>query len=220
MNIRIKSSVTLCLPLLMLLSSCKTVKKPVLNDVERKVVIGRAVHSDSTEAADALVSLFDVRIINDNDSIFNTYSTTTTRNGFFILQGVPDGQYLLYIYDVSRGKCNLSRVKKMQTSLQIGGAVVLKPLVTLKGRVIRTVNADPIKIIIPGFGATTKPDMYGRYVLPEVPAGNYELAFVSGKSINYLHLDITDNMADTVYIKDFHLGYQTGTISSNYRINQ
>ena len=111
---------TLCLPLLMLLNSCKTVKKPVLNDVDRKVVIGRAVHSDSTEAADALVSLFDVRIINDNDSIFKTYSTNTTRNGYFILQGVPDGQYLLYIYDISRGKCNLSRVKKMQTSLQIG----------------------------------------------------------------------------------------------------
>jgi len=220
LNIRIKSFVTLCLPLLMLLNSCKTVKKPVLNDVDRKVVIGRAVHSDSTEVADALVSLFDVRIINDNDSIFKTYSTNTTRNGYFILQGVPDGQYLLYIYDISRGKCNLSRVKKMQTSLQIGGAVVLKPLVTLRGRVIRAGNADPIKIIIPGFGATTKPDMYGWYVLSDVPAGNYELAFVSGKSIDYLHLDITDNMADTVYIKDFHLGYQTGTVSSNYRFNQ
>ena len=47
--------------------------------------------------------------------------------------------------------------------------------------------------------------MYGWYVLSDVPAGNYELAFVSGKSIDYLHLDITDNMADTVYIKIFIL---------------
>ena len=68
---------TLCLPLLMLLNSCKTVKAR-FKRVDRKVVIGRAVHSDSTEAADALVSLFDVRIINDNDSIFKTYSTNTT----------------------------------------------------------------------------------------------------------------------------------------------
>lgn len=216
MNIRIKSSASLCLPLLILLSSCIPVKKNVLNDIERKVVIGRAVHPDSTEMADALVSLFDVCIINEHDSIINTYSTTTSRNGYFILQGVPDGQYLLYIYDVSKGKCDLSRVKKMQTSLQLGGPVVLKSLVTLKGRVINAESAGQIKVIIPGFGATTKPDVNGWYVLSDVPAGDYELAFVSGKSVEYLHVNITDDMTDTVLIRDFHFGYQASSFSSAY----
>lgn len=216
MNIRIKSSVMLCLPLLMLLSSCTAVKKNVSNDIERKVVIGRAVYPDSTEASDALVSLFDVRIINEQDSIIKTYSTNTSRNGYFILQGVPDGQYLLYIYDVSSGKCDLSCVKKMQTSLQIGGPVVLKSLVTLKGRVISAEKVDWIKIIVPGFGATAKPEVNGRYVLSDVPAGNYELAFVSGKSVEYLHVNITDDMLDTVLIRDFHFGYQASSFSSAY----
>jgi len=209
LNIRIKLSVSLCLPLLLLIGSCFPVKKSVSNDVERKVVIGRAVHSDSTEAADALVSLFDVRIIDQHDSILKTYSTTTSRNGYFILQGVPDGQYLLYIYDISRGKCDLSCVKKMQTSLLLGEPVELKSLVTLKGRVISVEKVDWIKIIVPGFGATTTPDVNGRYVLSEVPAGNYELAFVSGKSVEYLHVIITDDMTDTVLIRDFHFGYQS-----------
>lgn len=216
MNIRIKSSVSLCLPILLLLNSCFSVKKSTINDIERKVVIGKAVHSDSTEAADALVSLFDVRIINQCDSIFKTYSTTTSRNGYFILQGVPDGQYLLYIYDVSRGKCDLSRVKKMQTSLQLGGSVVLKSLITLKGRVISIEKVDWIKIIVPGFGATTKPDVNGRYVLSDVPAGNYELAFVSGKSVEYLHVNIADDMTDTVQIRDFHFGSQASSFLSVY----
>lgn len=216
MNIRIKSYASLYLPLILLFNWCNPVKKNVLNDVERKVVIGRAVHSDSTEAAEALVSLFDVQIINEHDSIFKTYSTTTSRNGYFILQGVPDGQYLLYIYDVSKGKCDLSRIKKMQTSLQLGQPIMLKSLVTIKGRVISVEKNDQIKVIIPGFGATTKPDAHGRYVLSDVPAGNYELAFVSGNSIDFLHLNITGEMADTVFVRDFHLGYQTRSFSSAY----
>jgi len=216
LNIRIKLSVSLCLPLLLLLNSCFLVKKNALNEIERKVVIGRAVHSDSTDAADAIVSLFDVRIIDQHDSILKTYSTTTSRNGYFILQGVPDGQYLLYIYDVSRGKCDLSCVKKMQTSLQLGEPVVLKSLVTLKGRVISTEKVDWIKIIVPGFGAATKPDVNGWYVLSDVPAGNYELAFVRGKSVEYLHVNITDDIKDTVLIRDFYFGYQSSSFSSAY----
>ncbi len=218
MNIRNKPTVFLCISSLLLLSSCVPVKKNVSSDIERKVVIGRAVHPDSTEAAEALVSLFDVGIIDEHDTIYKTYSTATSRNGYFVLQGVPDGQYLLYIYDVARGKCDLSRIKKMQTSLQLGGAVMLKSLVTLKGRVISAEKTDQIKVIIPGFGATTKPDMNGRYVLLDVPAGNYELAFVSGKSIGYLHLNIIDDMKDTVFVRDFHFGYQTGALSSSYSL--
>ncbi|HEX3019854.1 MAG TPA: hypothetical protein VHP36_06115 [Chitinispirillaceae bacterium] len=199
------------------LISCTAGKKNVKNDIERKVVIGKAVHRDSSEANGALVSLFDVRIINDHDSIFKTYSTATSRNGCFVIEGVPDGQYLLYIYDVSKGKCDLSSIVKNQTSLQLGGSVVLKPFVTIKGRVINVPKNYPVKVIIPGFGASAKLDDSGRYVLSDVPAGCYELAFISRKSVDYLKVKITDEMTDTVLIKDFYVGYQVGTLSSVYR---
>lgn len=218
MNFRIKSFSILCATLpLFSLAFCVPGRKTVNNDIERKVVIGKAVHPDSTDAAEALVSLFDVRIINDHDSIFNTYSATTSRNGYFVLQGVPDGQYLLYIYDVSRGRCDLSLIRKKQTSLQLEGPVMLKSLVTLKGRVITAEKADNIKVIIPGFGASTQLDINGFYVLPDVPAGSYELAFVRRNSVDYLLLNIADEKPDTVFIRDFTLGYQTGALSSLYQ---
>lgn len=217
MNFRIKSLglLYLCtIPIFII--SCASGSKIVQNGVERKVVIGKAVLLDSTEADDALVSLFDVRIIRDHDSIFNTYSTTTAKNGYFVLQNVPDGEYLLYIYDISRGKCDLSRIKKQQNSLQLTGSVVLRSLVTLKGRVTNTGTDGPVKVIIPGFGASSQLDNAGCYVLTDVPGGVYELAFISKKSVDYLQINITEEVSDTVFIKDFNLSYPTGTLSSAY----
>lgn len=196
--------------------SCASSKKVIQNGVERKVVIGKAVLLDSTEANDALVSLFDVHIIRGHDSIFNTYSTTTAKNGYFILQGVPDGEYLLYIYDISRGKCDLSHIKKQQNSLQIPKSVVLTSLVTLKGRVINAEMNESVKVIIPGFGASSQLDNAGYYVLTDVPGGIYELAFIGKKMIDYLQVNIPDEISDTVFIKDFNINYQSEALSSVY----
>lgn len=197
-----------------LLMSCSSTKNVTSNDIERKVVIGKAINFDSTVASEALVSLFDVRIINDHDSIFKTYSTSSGNNGIFVLQGVPDGEYLLYIYDVSKGMCDLSRIKKTQTSLQLPGSVVLKPLVVLKGRVIATHTSTPMKVIIPGFGASSKIDNYGYYILSDVPAGDYELAFINKSSVSYLQVKIPAEPVDTVFIKDYYFNKDQGALLS------
>lgn len=218
LNSRIKHTVSLfCFSFLFFVTSCASVKQASQNGNERRIIIGKAVHADSTIEVNAMVSLFDVCIVKDRDSIQKSYSTNTGKNGCFVLEDIPDGVYLLYVYDVSMGKCNLSCITKQQNSFQLTQPLVLKSLITIKGRVINAGADLPVKVIVPGIGASSLIDNKGYYTISDVPAGSYELAFISKNSVEYVKVNVDGGISDTVFLKT-DLRFRNLDLSLNNRL--
>lgn len=218
MNSRIKHNVSLfCFSFLFFVTSCASVKQVSQNGNERRVIIGKAVHTDSTIEVNAMVSLFDVCIVKDRDSIQKSYSTNTGKNGCFVLEDIPDGAYLLYVYDVSMGKCNLTCITKKQNSYQLAQPLVLNSLVTIKGKIVNAGTDLPFKVIVPGIGASSLINSKGYYTISDVPAGSYELAFIGNNSVEYVMVNVDGGISDTVFLKT-DLRFRNLDLSLNNRL--
>ena len=178
---------------------------------DRNIILGRVLYSDSTAATTSIISLFDVQITSRGDTIRSSSSVPSVNNGFFILSNAPDGNYILYTYDTLRGLSDISQIKKNQGTLQLPGPIILKPLITLRGRVVG--EGAGVQVIIPGLGASAITNDNGDYELLDVPAGNYDIVFLKQDSVNYLNVSIAAVQPGIVYIKDICLRFVKSSVS-------
>jgi hypothetical protein len=168
-------------------------------------VSGSVVDGQGNPAAGVTLYLRTFRITARGDSIIVNKSGKTGANGAYLFDSVAAGNYALYSNDsVNARSAILQKIVLASDSASMIADLVVRNEAVVKGRIVSSTKSDlqDMRIVVPGMGITFYPDSQGNYVLRAVPRSAYDIAFISGSSADFLHVDISADLRDTVFVND------------------
>jgi hypothetical protein len=169
--------------------------------------------------AGAAVQLRRVIITAAGDSVAIAYETTSDSRGAYYFDFLEPGKYVLYSRD------SLRHTTAMRPKLTVAGGETLREVdlnlaspVTIRGRVMAGAGVDlrSMRVCLPGLDSSVAPDAAGEYVLPPAPRAEHDLAFVYGATVNFLPVDLSDTVNDTLSLNDVRFATQTGSSVAPY----
>ncbi len=164
---------------------------------EEKNFLNGGVQGDNGPVADASVCLRRISIEQDGEMLMYSDTASTDSLGRFSFDSVGNGRYVIFSED-SAGMGIASYVEKQGSNYTLDKTIYLNPSIVIKGRVL---NAESAEVFIPGTGRGSRLDSTGFYTIDSVPAGEYDLAFISGNTVNYLPVKVLPD-GDTVFVRD------------------
>jgi hypothetical protein len=182
------------------------------------LVMGSVVYGDSRPAQGKAVRLMRIVIGPDGDSVAYAAVAFTDKNGGFEFGAVADGKYLLTCTDSVAGlsACR-AKFEKRSDSVCSAGTMTMRPPVTLVGRIIggAGISCDGVRVFVPGLTGRVQADTAGIYRLTGVPPGHFDLAAVSGNTVNFMPATVSAGGINIVYVKDLQVELQ-GNSLNNY----
>lgn len=196
----------------MLLIRCSSGPAPVAGGtVIPNLIVGNVVYEDSRPAIGKSVTMKSIIINADGDSTLVDTTTETDENGRYELGHIQKGKYVISCDDAASGLSSvISKFERKTDSTVVASNMILKSKVTLIGRVLTEegISKSNIQVFIPGISGREFTDSNGIYTLPLMPQGHYELAIISGNTINFLPTTIENVTQATVYVKDVKIELQ------------
>ena len=208
--------------LLLILLSC-VVNYPQLSgtisDTDSGCMIeGLVRYADGKNAEDAAVVLHDLKKINmvtlaKQSLLIRSGKTKTNVNGFFQIDSVDTGQYLIEINDHDTfGAVIPATIKEDDTLIQINS--LLGRCGSLKGKIdtSRLAVKTDITVYVPELGRNAKIDSSGTFTISNLPAWSYQLRIALRDSLLELSSDsirVSVAVGDTTYVPCF--GSKTGS---------
>jgi hypothetical protein len=185
-------------------------------------VAGLIQYSDSLPVVHADVTLHDQRLIKRitlskqlaGASLIRSGFTQTNINGFFRIDSVDTGGYLVEINDHDTlGAVLPTQINPGDTLKKVNG--VLQKMGTIIGKIDTTGIGRNISgsIYLPEIGLTVSIDSAGNFIINNLPVWNYQIRLVIQDTIVRLPLDsilIPVKPADTTQIISF--GSKLGTV--------
>ncbi len=171
-------------------------------------VLGYVVNENLVPAESTAVTIRDIKITASGETLLYEKTVYTDANGMFLIEQVPEGMFILSCMDNSTSTAAIiAKVTIGKDSLVSVGQVQLKPVTSIKGRVVTkqasAVITDDIQVFIPGIGRSTLVDGNGFYILGEVPQGQYAITFLYDSIANYLPVTIENTLqGDTAFVRD------------------
>jgi hypothetical protein len=191
-------------------------------------VAGLIQYADRSYVAGADVILHDQRLIKRitlgkrlaSSALIRSGSTKTNINGFFRIDSVDTGGYLVEINDHDTlGAVLPAKVNKGDTLVTVNGT--LTHCGTIIGRVDTSEyhGSKTAQIYLPELGRTITIDSLGYFTINNLPAWNYYLRLAVGDSIvllpsDTLRVPVTEK--DTTRV--LSLGAKTGTVIINGKV--
>jgi hypothetical protein len=139
------------------------------------------------------------------DSIIENRSARTGADGSYRFDSVAAGNYALYCSDSTNARSAiLQRIILAHDSESVIADLVVNHDAVVRGRIVDSTVSDlrNMRIAIPGMGITFYPDSQGNYALPAAPRSAYDIAFISGSCADFLHVDLSADSGDTVFLND------------------
>lgn len=165
-------------------------------------------------------SLTGVIITETGDSIVVARGAVSDSNGICTFQDVPNGKYVICSYDSANSTgAVLSKVEKITDNLILDDALVLKPVVDVKGRLLLKTGMDYSSAfaVIPGINKNSGIDSDGFYNFGGVSQGQYDITFIYERIVNYLPVNIENPLNDnTAFIEDAAFATQVNEASNIY----
>ena len=151
-------------------------------------------------------SLTGIIITETGDSIVITRSAVSDSNGMCTFRNVPNGKYVIYSYDSANATgAVLSKVEKITDDLFLDDALVLKPVLDVKGRMLLKAGMDYSSaiVVVPGLNKRSSVDSEGFYSFNGIPQGQYDISFIYERIVNYLPVTIENPLNDdSAFIED------------------
>jgi hypothetical protein len=139
------------------------------------------------------------------DSIIKNRSTQTDASGSYRFDSVAAGKYALYCNDSANARSAILQkiVLAADSATTVGDLVVARDAV-VKGKIVSSDKSDlqSMWIAVPGLGKSFSADSQGNYTIIGAPRSAYDIAFVSGSCADFLHVDLSTEIGDTVFVKD------------------
>lgn len=180
-------------------------------------VYGVVTDPEGLPVTNTPVTLRSVLLTREGDSAAVLHIDKTDPSGEYVFESVPLGKYVIScsgtggnIGDVQPRLFVDGKDRNYKKNLSMAATCVLS------GRVLTHTAANAATVFIPGLDVSTLADDSGRYVLPDVPPGRYDIVFQLDSIINYLLVDISDEPLDTVYLKDVSFAVDSGRVVSPY----
>lgn len=169
-------------------------------------VKGMVTDGDGNPIAGSKIYLRRVELNDSAEIITSEAQTVSTADGLYEFENVESG----YSYVISE---NDSLVSVKQIDVPQEGELYVGATLSSKKRTIigRIFGKSKINPFIPGLRKRCSIDSNSIYTLKDIPSTTKEVAFVSGKMVNFLPITINSNN-ETIYIKDF--GFSYGGFSS------
>lgn len=168
-------------------------------------VSGSVVDGQGNPAAGVTLYLRTFRITPRGDSIMENRSVKTVANGSYRFDSVAAGDYALYCNDsASARSAILQKIVLAGDSASMIADLVVNHEAVVKGRIVSSAKSDlqTMRIVVPGMGITFYPDSQGNYALLAAPHSAYDIAFISGSFADFLHVDLSADLGDTVFVND------------------
>ncbi len=204
----------------MLLIRCSSGPAPVAGGtVIPNLIVGNVVYEDSRPAIGKTVSIKSVIITPDNDSCTIDTTAVTDESGRYEFGCIPKGKYIISCDDSAAGlSAIIAKFERKTDSTVVASNMVLRSKVTLIGRVLSEegISKTNIQVFIPGVSARVFADSDGVYSLPQMPQGHFEIAFISGNTINFLPTTVENITAPTVYMKDVKVELKGSNLYDDY----
>ncbi len=139
------------------------------------------------------------------DSIIENRSAKTGAGGSYGFDSVAAGNYALYCNDSANARSAiLQKILLAGDSESVIANLVVNHDAVVKGRIVDSTKSDlqNMRIVVPGMGIVFYPDSQGNYALPGAPRSAYDIAFISGSCADFLHVDLSADPGDTVFVND------------------
>jgi hypothetical protein len=189
------------------------------------VIEGFVQYSDKAPVSHASITLHDQRIVKiitlaKQKALIRSGKTVTNINGFFQIDSVDTGKYLVEINDHdSLGALVPAKIASTDTAVQVNA------LLYRLGTIIGKIDTSAISILkntvmyLPEINRKVFIDSLGYFIITNLPAYNYHMRFASGDSVISLPSDsiqIPVSTGDTTRVQS--LGSKTGSIIINGQI--
>jgi hypothetical protein len=168
-------------------------------------VSGSVRDGQGNPAAGVTLYLRTFRITARGDSIMENRSFKTDINGAYRFDSVAAGNYALYCNDSANARSTiLQKIVLASDSESMIADLVVNHEAVVKGRIVSSTLSDVLnmRIVVPGMGTTFYPDSQGNYTITAAPRSAYDIAFISGSIADFLYIDISADLRDTVFVND------------------
>ena len=153
----------------------------------------------------ATVNLRSVRITAGGDSIIKNRTAQSASDGSYGFDSLTAGKYALFCGDsANRRSALLQKLTLASDSASLTTDLVLTDVAVVRGRIVSPAPSDlqNMRIAVPGLGKSFFADSKGNYTIPFAPRSVYDIAFISGSCVDFLSVNISAGMRDTMYIND------------------
>ncbi len=168
-------------------------------------VSGSVEDGQGNPVAGATAYLRTFRITPRGDSIIENRSVKTGADGSYRFDSVAAGDYALYCNDSTNARSAiLQKIVLASDSASMSADLVVNHDAVVKGRIVDSTTSDlqNMRIVVPGMESVFYPDSQGNYSLRAAPRSAYDIAFISGSCADFLHIDVSADLSDTVFVND------------------
>ena len=187
------------------------------------LVNGNVLDVNSVPIEGARVTLQRIILTQNSDSVVDGRSTVTGADGRYSFDEVPKGKYVIFCEDsTGRLAAAIAKFNKWIDSSQVCQTMILRPMVTVCGRVLPddSVLMNNLKVFIPGLTPRRDVDKNGVYILGRIPYGEFDVCFAEGNTVNLLPVSMNSSKGDTIYLSDALVDFTVGDISETYSFHE
>jgi hypothetical protein len=174
---------------------------------------GRVLTEAGRPVSNADLILAEVKLTPGGPVSLTERLATTDDSGRYTYDSLPEGRYAVYTPGDGSLAAMLTRIHKPKGELRLPD-MTARGTVTLVGRVVPPpgINVLEVSVCIPGLRLCAHPGADSVYTISPCPLGSYEAVILSGRSAQYVALDVRPSNAgaaggsDTAYIRDISLG--------------
>jgi hypothetical protein len=174
---------------------------------------GRVLTDAGRPVSNANLILAEVKLTEGGPVSLTERITETDDSGRYRFDSMPEGRYAVYAPGDGRLAALITRIHKRLGDLDLPD-MTARGTVTLVGRVLPApgTNVRETSVCIPGLGLCAHPGADSIYTISPCPLGSYEAVALSGRSVQYVALDVRPSNggaaggSDTAYIRDIALG--------------
>lgn len=173
---------------------------------------GRVVTDAGRPVPNASLILAEVKLTESGPVSLTERIAETDDSGRYRFDSMPEGRYAVYAPGDGRLAALITRIHVRRDELDLPD-MTARGTVTLVGRVLPAPGTSVIEasVCIPGLGLCARPGADSIYRISPCPLGSYEAVAISGRSAQYVALDVRPSNAaagggDTAYIRDIALG--------------
>jgi hypothetical protein len=168
--------------------------------------VAGVVYDDAgNRASGKMVNLRSITITPEGDSIIEDGTALSASDGSYRFDSLSAGNYALFCGDsANRRSALMQKLILASDSASLTTDLVLTDEAVVRGRIVSPTPSDlkNMKIAVPGLGKSFFADSQGNYTIPFAPRSAYDIAFISGSFADFLHVDISADLRDTVFVND------------------
>jgi hypothetical protein len=173
---------------------------------------GRVLTDAGRPMANADLILAEVKLTQDGPVSLRERAAATDDSGRYHFDSLPEGRYA--VYAPGRGD---DRISALLTRIHKPGGdmgvpdLTARSTVTLVGRILPVPGQDVrgSMACIPGVALCARPGPDSVYRIAGAPRGSYEAVVFSGRTVQYVALDVRASSGDTAFLRDIALGDST-----------